>query len=81
MADPTTATCGEPADRRGFFRCGKPAGHTGDRHTADVAGGSYTWGYVPTDDDLDADNYDLDLCQPDDPGRPIVTVELPGISR
>ncbi|MEU4399755.1 hypothetical protein [Micromonospora orduensis] len=40
--------CGERADRRGFFRCQKPAGHNGDRHHVNFGVGSYTWGYVRT---------------------------------
>lgn len=40
--------CGEPADGTRFVRCTKGANHYGERHTADLPGGSYTWGYVPT---------------------------------
>lgn len=43
------ATCGEPADTGGWFRCDKPAGHSGDRHHVDFGVGSYTWGYVPAE--------------------------------
>ena len=50
MAEETTdrPVCGEPADTNGWFRCQKPAGHTGDRHHTDFGVGSYTWGYAPT---------------------------------
>lgn len=47
----TRPVCGEPAEPSRFFRCDKPAGHTGDRHHTTVPGGSYTWGYVPTKDE------------------------------
>lgn len=48
MPTDQTSTCGEPSGPNEWFRCAKPAGHTGDRHQTDVPGGSYTWGYVPT---------------------------------
>lgn len=39
----------------------------------------------PPDDAYDADDYDpdydLSLCQPGEPVRDVVTVELPGVSR
>jgi hypothetical protein len=34
-----------------LFPCTKKPEHKGERHTADLPGGSFTWGYVPTDDD------------------------------
>ncbi|MBM0237131.1 hypothetical protein JNW88_08195 [Micromonospora sp. ATA32] len=52
MADQTDGqpTCGERADQGGWFRCSKQR-HPGERHTAAVPGGTYTWGYVPTDEE------------------------------
>jgi hypothetical protein len=40
--------CDAPADDGGYFRCKKPAGHSGDRHHSDFGVGSVTWGYVPS---------------------------------
>ena len=50
MADENTdvPVCGERADTNGWFRCQKPAGHTGDRHHTKVPSGDYWWGYAPT---------------------------------
>lgn len=43
--------CGERSDLP-LFRCTKPKPHPGERHTSVVFGvGSYTWGYVPTDEE------------------------------
>ncbi|MFI1195501.1 hypothetical protein ACH4T9_19900 [Micromonospora sp. NPDC020750] len=57
MTDQTThdAHCGATDNPAGIWRCTKPAGHSGDRHTAEVPGiGSFTWGYVPgVDEDAD----------------------------
>jgi hypothetical protein len=50
---PAEPRCDEPAYRGGWFRCRKRANHHGERHTADVVGGEYTWGYVPTAVEVD----------------------------
>lgn len=48
-------SCGEPSDLPLLFRCTKTKDHKGERHTAVVPGiGSYTWGYVPTDEEEQA---------------------------
>ncbi|GIE46386.1 hypothetical protein [Actinoplanes lobatus] len=48
---PETPACGKPSDIP-LFRCTKTKDHKGERHTAVVPGiGSYTWGYVPTDEE------------------------------
>ncbi|MFI6819748.1 hypothetical protein ACIBJE_02200 [Micromonospora sp. NPDC050187] len=55
-SDPDTQ-CGATDNPAGIWRCTKPAGHTGDRHTAEIRGvGSMTWGYVPTPDEGAADS-------------------------
>jgi hypothetical protein len=43
--------CGEQSDFGPLFPCTKKPEHKGERHTAGLPGGSYTWGYVPTDDE------------------------------
>jgi hypothetical protein len=50
----TGKRCGEPSDLGSLFPCTKPADHKGERHTADLPGGYYTWGYVPTDEEEQA---------------------------
>ncbi|GEM_PF-4024518 len=51
MIDDDKPPCGEPSDLP-LFRCTKPRDHKGERHTSVLPGiGSYTWGYVPTDEE------------------------------
>jgi hypothetical protein len=43
--------CGASSIFGALFPCTKKPNHRGERHTADLPGGSYTWGYVPTDEE------------------------------
>lgn len=42
--------CGETDVFGPFFPCTKKPEHEGERHTAKLPGGSFTWGYVPADE-------------------------------
>jgi len=46
--------CGERSVFGPLFPCTKKPEHKGERHTADLPGGSFTWGYVPTDEEEQA---------------------------
>jgi hypothetical protein len=43
--------CGERSLFGPLFPCTKKPEHKGERHTAKLPGGSFTWGYVPTDEE------------------------------
>jgi hypothetical protein len=43
--------CGERSIFGPLFPCTKQPEHKGERHTAKLPGGSFTWGHVPTDEE------------------------------
>lgn len=47
LTKPVGESCNERTnDLRVPARCNKPANHYGERHTADLGVGTYTWGYL-----------------------------------